>query len=65
LATATKEKNVLNGKVALVSGAASGIGAAIAQRIVDHGAKVVIGVEQQVSAARRSPPPSRGGGVVD
>jgi NAD(P)-dependent dehydrogenase (short-subunit alcohol dehydrogenase family) len=48
LATATKEKNVLNGKVALVSGAASGIGAAIAQRIVDHGAKVVIGVEQQV-----------------
>jgi 3alpha(or 20beta)-hydroxysteroid dehydrogenase len=30
----------LNGKVALVSGAARGIGAAIAQTMVDHGAKV-------------------------
>ena len=33
----------LNGKVALVSGAARGIGAAIAQTTVDHGASVVIG----------------------
>ena len=33
----------LSGTVALVSGAARGIGAAIAQTMVDHGAKVVIG----------------------
>jgi 3alpha(or 20beta)-hydroxysteroid dehydrogenase len=33
----------LSGKVALVTGAARGIGAAIAQTMVDHGAKVVIG----------------------
>jgi NAD(P)-dependent dehydrogenase (short-subunit alcohol dehydrogenase family) len=29
----------LNGKVALVSGAARGIGAAIAETMVDHGAR--------------------------
>ena len=33
----------LKGKVALVSGAARGIGATIAQTMVDHGGKVVIG----------------------
>jgi NAD(P)-dependent dehydrogenase (short-subunit alcohol dehydrogenase family) len=33
----------LNGKVALVSGAARRIGATIAQTMVDHGTRVVIG----------------------
>jgi NADPH:quinone reductase-like Zn-dependent oxidoreductase len=50
----------LNGKVALVSGAARGIGAAIAQTMVDHGAKVVIGDvldgEGQALAEKIGPP---------
>ena len=33
----------LNGKVALVSGAARGIGAAIAQTVVDHAEQQVLG----------------------
>ena len=33
----------LDGKVALVSGAARGIGAAIAEALPDNGAKVVLG----------------------
>ena len=50
----------LNGRVALVSGAARGIGAAIAQTMVDHGAKVVIGDgldrEEQALAEKIGPP---------
>ena len=50
----------LNGKVALVSGAPRGIGDAIAQTMVDHGAKIVIGdaldVEGQELAEKIGPP---------
>jgi NAD(P)-dependent dehydrogenase (short-subunit alcohol dehydrogenase family) len=49
-----------NGRVALVSGAARGIGTAIAQTMVDHGAKVVIGDvldgEGQALAEKIGPP---------
>jgi 3alpha(or 20beta)-hydroxysteroid dehydrogenase len=47
--------------VALVSGAARGIGAAIAETMVDHGAKVVIGdVLDGEGRARRLRPGRRG-----
>lgn len=49
----------LNGKVALVSGAAHGIGAAISQTILDHGA------EQQVFGRQALAPSVPRGEVVD
>lgn len=41
----------LNGKVALVSGAARGIGAAIAQTMVDHGAEQRVFGRQALAAS--------------
>jgi NAD(P)-dependent dehydrogenase (short-subunit alcohol dehydrogenase family) len=53
----------LEGKVALITGAGTGIGAAIARRFVDEGAAVVLmGRRAEASAARRSsatPPTAR------
>ena len=48
----------LEGKVAIVSGAASGMGAATARRFAKEGAKVVI-ADMLEEEGRRSPPTSR------
>jgi 3-hydroxybutyrate dehydrogenase len=45
----------INGKICIVTGAASGIGLAIARRYVADGAKVAI-ADLNIDAAQRPPP---------
>ena len=47
-------KNMLEGKIALITGGSSGIGLATARRFIAKGAKVVVATRDQGEARRRS-----------